>query len=312
MKNLSFALALALVCISMFSCGEKSVITPLVEDFKITTFSPVSAFDASDITLFGENLDKDSIISVSFGDQTAEIISLSSDSLEVKVPRIAVGKYDISVKTKTKSFVYENKFEVLYRPFLDDLTQIKNYEFSVKGFKVSHRVQSSYISYPSGGGHSDTTLVDTAITKNYKNHFSLSVQNINTNQYKIIERYAAPYAPQKTAAYIVIDMINHKFITLKLDSYYYKQFGVSDGTVTEEYNFSLDLEDVGFQIGENDSVINVKLTKQDISSKLKNIFYDFHQEFHHSYRPTSSSYTDSYIKLLGINDDATIEIKFTK
>jgi hypothetical protein len=314
MKNLSFALALALICISMFSCGEKSIVNPQNEDFKITTFSPVSGFIATEVTLFGENLEKDSIVSVSFGEQTAEILSRSSDSLIVVVPRIAVGKYDITVKTQTKSYVYDEQFEVLQQSILDDLPQIKTLEINVNGIKVFFDESSERSYDPNGPGYSNKKYIDSNFSKSYKNVYKLTVLERTDSKYQIMEdKPSSMYPFSYLVADFEIDKNNNTFRYLKISTYTKKSYPVTHGNVTEERYINFNLDNIQFYTSTNDSSIFISLDNEEMESGLSNFSFNYRQEYRHTYRPYDyGNYELSSKEFLGVNDDATIEIKFTK
>ncbi|MEI6089233.1 MAG: IPT/TIG domain-containing protein [bacterium] len=308
MKNLSFALALALICISMFSCGEKSVITPLVEDFKITTFSPASGFTASDITLFGENLDKDSIVSVAFGDQTAEILSRSNDSLIVKVPRIAVGKFDITVKTKTQSYLYDKQFEVLLLENVLDFTKFTYYEVSVKGLNVKYdKVHTWHGGNPQTDppGTTHDTLTDPAYSVEHKSTTIYKIEEYEANNFVLSEKTLSPPFGIYSL-HFEIDKKKNKFVTFKLSW----QSGNYYDANSYCRSFGFDLSNVIYTVSDDLSTVSVLLNNVEMKSSMSNFRYS-----NLTSNTTGShynSYENIFLELLGINDDATIEIKFTK
>jgi len=396
MKKLSFALAIALICISFSSCENKSVISPLDENFKITTFSPISGFTASKVTLFGENLTKDSIVTVTFGDQPVEILLRAKDSVIVKIPDIAVGLYNVSVKTKTKTYVYDKqfellqndfkittfspiagfvksqitlygenlnkysdlsvkigsqtaeivsqsndsitikipeaepglydiivnikskslayktKFEVLNRPLIDDLTQIKSFSILVNGLDIKYIYYTSHTDYPYGGGSSRDTLIDSAFKASYKNSHELIIENADKSKFNLTERYGTPWGTAFSTCKFETDIINKKLKNLEYKTYSFSQFSASNGLVTTTMDLILNLSEIKFDISDNELMISGIIHKQDISTNMTKFYYHYLQEYHHDYRPTSSTSEKTMMELLGINDDATIEIKFTK
>lgn len=312
MKNLLFALAFALICISIFSCDDKSVINPQNEEFKITTFSPISGFIASEVILFGENLTKDSIVSVTFGEQTAEILSRTDSLLIVKVPDITVDQYDITVKTKTQSYVYDKKYEVLQQEIILDFTQYKNYSISVKGLQVKYQKYHQWQeSNPANHGSSIDTLIYTAFTRSHKNPFPITISEDGTNKYKCLELYRDPYTayPSITVQF-EIDKINSKFKTIFFKNCDYHGTTQDGNQVDLRDELKLDLSDVAYIVNADFSEINVKLNKEEILSKLSNFSFKHSNDYVH-YNTYDKS-TETFLEILGINDDATIEIKFTK
>lgn len=314
MKNLSFALALALICISMFSCGEKSVVNPQNEGFKITTFSPVSGFIASEVTLSGENLEKDSIVSVSFGEQSAEILSRSSDSLIVVVPRIAVGKYDITVKTKTKSYVYDEQYEVLQQSILDDLTQIKNYSISVNGFRVSYERYKSWRGpNPENYGSSYDTLINTEFSKSYQNKQPIRISLDSNNKFKGYETIRDKYYENTyNILNFELDKNINEFKTIKFQTYSYYPLPYNGRYVDIIDKLQFDLTNVIFIINSDLTIITVKLFKDEIVSKLSNFSYYHSSSYKYNNGSAYNEGSETFLELLDLNDDAYIEIKFTK
>jgi hypothetical protein len=113
MKKLSFALVIALICIFIISCEDKSIVNPQNEDFKITGISSLSSVSGSTVTLYGKNMDCGSLASIVIGGKGAEILSRSRDSIVAIVPPLPVGNYTLSSLSKEGTKQYFSKYDIL-------------------------------------------------------------------------------------------------------------------------------------------------------------------------------------------------------
>ncbi|MEI6089234.1 MAG: IPT/TIG domain-containing protein [bacterium] len=393
MKNLSFVLALALICISIFSCEEKSLVSPLNEEFKISGISSSSGASGSTVTLYGKNLDcgslttiliggkaaeilscsGDSIVAIipplsvgsytfktqskdgikryvskydilkveplkitnisstsgyvnsqvilygenldngiylefKFGDQTAEILQRTNDSIIVKVPKLAVGLYDIIVKTKLKPSVYESKYELKSI----DFSQFNNYVVSISGLKLKFNTNHKFKD-EINEGEGNWSDISSSYSKMYYNNYKLEFLSIVKGFYKWSENFSTQGKGVKNSISFSIDEFNSIIKSLHADFYESSGTSATYSSSSKHSSLNFDLTNIAFDITDNGSSLFIKLNKNDMITKMENFdtgWYSGYSEWQNHNR--SSSDTITLLEILGINDNATIEIKFTK
>jgi IPT/TIG domain len=83
---------------------------------KVTAVDPTSGKVNDDVTLTGENLDKDSVAAVFLSDDKddfkATLVEQTADKIVMKVPQTKAGDYNVSIQVKDRILILPLKFSV--------------------------------------------------------------------------------------------------------------------------------------------------------------------------------------------------------
>ncbi len=242
-----------------------------------------------------------------FGDQIAEIISRNNDSLVVKVPGLPVGKFDINVKTLLKTYTYPQIFEIM----AIDFSLFKNFAFNMNGLDLKINSHSYFWSVIDKGS-SDFVHIWNGYSKKITNSFPLVYEKIgnNTNSLSEINSLKTNYI--KNVINLNVEN-NNKIKTMILSFYNSSEDYKTDSQSYSTFSLSFKLINVEINSNSNDSNIIITLYKNDIVNKMTDFKirrYDRYEKFRNHRR--IDEHTITLLEFLGINDDATIEIKFTK
>jgi len=279
----------------------------LNHDFKINNISSTTGYVNSLVVLYGENLDNSSTMTVKFGDQQAEILAKTKDSIIVKVPKLTNGLYDINIKTILKSFVYSQKYQII--PI--DFSLFKNFSIFGGEFQVEYNTLHRW---------KERIEENSGNYTEYEQHFYFSAHNNepiffqsnNGNTYKIIEKTSTDSKSINNEIVFTHNATTHTISSIKVNCYECTIENHSDNRNENSRTMKLTLNDLNYSIDKTGKKLKIELKgKEEITKKLLSfdhvLFFGYSCDKLNEY----DNYTLTVKRFLWTNNNGTINIEFS-
>ena len=236
------------------------------EDYELTYFNPDSGRVGRYISLYGKafGFDIDPVF-IKFGNRYAKIISIVDTCIVTEVPDLPIGEYDISVIVKDSTLVFDQKFKVSEYNY-----QFSKFYLSASDLICLHKYHYLYCTYYGNEGDVKN-IIDTEDTISHSFHTSMDAYSPKQSGDTLSFGYDSgpfEYMPKQIATF-VIDEYNG----VLRDIFFIVRYGHIGNSSYEKDEHYYKIEKARITLN-NDSLIQARLSKDDLDGIKANIYYE--------------------------------------